>query len=77
MHNADYFSLSLHPLFTKICNMKTIKIRVLRFNSDGKTSELYRNAVVLSDDLSFPYEQIISALKVLYPKSESIELNVL
>lgn len=57
--------------------MKTIKIRVLRFNSDGKTSELYRNAVVLSDDLSFPYEQIISALKVLYPKSESIELNVL
>lgn len=57
--------------------MKTIKIRVLRFNSDGKTSELYRNAVVLSDDLSFPYELIISALKVLYPKSESIELNVL
>lgn len=57
--------------------MKTIKIRVLRFNSDGKTSELYRNSVVLSDDLSFPYEQIISSLKVLYPKSESIELNVL
>jgi hypothetical protein len=57
-------------------SMQTIKIRVLSILSDGKSREICRHSVYLPEGVSFPFEDTIRILKVLYPKSDFVEICV-
>ena len=46
-----------------------IRIRVYRFNSKAEDETVYRNTIVLPIGVSFPYDDMVKSLGLLYPRS--------
>lgn len=53
-----------------------IQIIVSKFNSRKEEEILYRNNVDDNVSLSFPFNNIISSLRILYPKSDVITFKI-
>lgn len=45
-----------------------IRLKVEKSLSDGHFKEVYRNTVVYSDSINFPFEDVIRVMNLLYPK---------
>lgn len=54
-----------------------IQVLVSKFNSKADEEILYRNNVDDNGSLAFPFNNIISSLKVLYPKSDVITFKII
>ena len=46
-----------------------IHVRVYRFNSKAEDETVYRNTIVLPIGVQFPYDNMVSSLSLLYPRS--------
>ena len=53
-----------------------ILIRLTSFEDGAKEKEWYKNTIILSNGLSFDFEQTKSVLSVLYPKATMIHFIV-
>ena len=49
--------------------MNEINVHVFRFDSKAEKKEIYRNVIVLPTGLKFPFDDMVSSLAFLYPKS--------
>lgn len=49
--------------------MNEINVHVFRFDSKAEKKEIYRNVIVLPTGLKFPFDDMVSSLALLYPKS--------
>ena len=54
----------------------TIIIEVINFDGRAQEKILYRNSIILHDDLSIDFDSLYKSLKLLYPKSSFINFKI-
>ena len=54
----------------------TIIIEVINFDNKAQEKLLYRNSILVYDDLSIDFDCLYKSLKLLYPKSSFINFKI-